>query len=63
MSLKAFLFSLGCVLAWFVLLPVVAIGGGASLFLYATLAELTASITGSPGQRLGVQARSTRRLP
>ena len=52
MSLKAVLFSFGCVLAWFVLLPVVVIGGGVSLLLYAVLAELAAFITGSPSKSL-----------
>jgi len=79
MSLKAILFSLGCLLAWFVLLPAMAIGGGLSLLLYAILAEFGAFITGRPSKTLdtsvareiarrlcggyGVRARSTRRLP
>ena len=46
MSPKVILFTLGCVLAWFVLLPVVVIGGGFALFLYAILAELAAFLTG-----------------
>jgi hypothetical protein len=79
MSVKAIFFSVGCVLAWFVLLPVVVIGGGISLFLYAILAELGALITGDRSKTVdastaremarrmcggyAVQARSTRRLP
>ena len=79
MSLKAIFFSLGCVLAWFVLLPVVVIGGGLSLFLYAILAELGALATGDRSKAIdasaaremasrmcggyGVQSRRTRRLP
>ena len=47
MSLKAVLFSLGCVIAWFVLLPALVIGGGIALFAYATFAELGALLTGS----------------
>jgi hypothetical protein len=52
MSLKAVLFSLGCVVAWFVLLPALAIGGGIALFAYAIFAELAASLTGSPARTL-----------
>ena len=79
MSLKAILFFFGCVLAWFVLLPAVVIGGGLSLLLYAILAEFGAFITGNPSKTLdtsvareiarrmcggyGVRARSPRRFP
>jgi hypothetical protein len=50
MSLKAVLFSLGCVIAWFVLLPALVIGGGLALFAYAIFAELGASLSdNSPG--------------
>jgi hypothetical protein len=52
MSLKAVLFSLGCVIAWFVLLPALVIGGGIALFTYAIFAELGASLTGSPAGTL-----------
>jgi hypothetical protein len=52
MSLKAVLFSLGCVVAWFVLLPLLVIGGGIALFAYATFAELGALLTGSPARTL-----------
>jgi hypothetical protein len=52
MSLKTILFSLGCVLAWFVLLPVLLIGGGIALFSYAVFVELGAFLTGSPGKTL-----------
>jgi hypothetical protein len=79
MSLKAILFSLGCVIAWFVLLPVMVIGGGIALFACAIFAELVALITGTPSKTLdtsvareiarrmcggpGVQASSIRRHP
>lgn len=79
MSLKAILFSLGCALAWFVLLPLLVIGGGVALFAYAVFAELGAFLTGKPSNTLdtsvardiarrmcggyGVQARNTRRPP
>jgi hypothetical protein len=79
MSLKTILFSLGCVLAWFVLLPVLLVGGGIALFAYAVLAELGAFLTGSSGKTLdssvareiarrmcggyGVPARNSQRRP
>jgi len=47
MSLKAFLFSIGCVVAWFVLLPLLVIGGGITLFAHAIFGELAALITGT----------------
>jgi hypothetical protein len=52
MSLKTILFSLGCVLAWFVLLPLLLIGGGVALFAYAVFAELGAFLTGSHSKTL-----------
>jgi hypothetical protein len=56
MSPKAILFTLGCILAWFVLLPMVVIGGGLALFLYAVLAELAAFITGKSGKPVDTAA-------
>jgi hypothetical protein len=52
MSLKAVLFPLSCVIAWFVLLPMLVIGGGVALFAYATFAELVALLTNSPPKTL-----------
>jgi hypothetical protein len=52
MSLKTILFSLGCVLAWFVLLPVLLIGGGIALFSYAVFVELGALLTGRSSKTL-----------
>jgi hypothetical protein len=52
MSLKAIFFSLGCVIAWFVLLPMLLIGGGFALFAYATFAELGAFLTGTSARTL-----------
>jgi hypothetical protein len=79
MSLKAFLFTFGCLVAWFVLLPLLLIVGGTALFAYAIFAELGAFLTGSTSKTLdssaarevarrvcggyGVQVRSTRRFP
>ena len=47
MSVKALLFSLGCVVAWFVLMPLLVVGGGLALFGVALLAEMGVSLTGS----------------
>jgi hypothetical protein len=54
--LKAVLYSLGCVIAWFVLLPALVIGGGIALFAYAIFAELGAFLTGSPARTLDTAA-------
>jgi hypothetical protein len=56
MSLKAIPFSVGCVVAWFVLLPVLVIGGGVALFAYAIFAELAAFMTGTPSKTLETSA-------
>ena len=56
MSMKAIFFALGCILSWFVLLPVLMIGGGIALFAYAIFAELGALITGHPYQPLDTSA-------
>jgi hypothetical protein len=37
----------GCLIAWLVVLPTVAILGGAALFLYATLAEIIGMLSGA----------------
>jgi hypothetical protein len=50
MSSKAVFFSLGCLVAWFVLLPVLVIGGGFALFAYAVFAELGALLAGIPSK-------------
>jgi len=79
MSLKTILFSLGCLLAWFVLLPMLFIAGGVALFAYAIFAELGVFLMGIPSntpdtsvareiaRRMcgghGVHARNTRRHP
>jgi hypothetical protein len=47
MSLKAIVFSLGCLLAWFVLLPLLLIGVGTALFCYAIFAELGVLLVGN----------------
>lgn len=52
MSAKAVFFSFGCLIAWFVLLPVLVIGGGLALFSYAVFAELGAFLAGIPSTTL-----------
>jgi hypothetical protein len=79
MSLKAILFTIGCLVAWFILLPMLLVVGGAALFAYAIFAEIGEFLAGNPSKALdksaaseiarrmcggyGVQARSTRRFP
>jgi len=79
MSLKAVLFTFGCLVAWFVLLPLLLIAGGTALFAYAMFAEVGARLTGISGKTpdtsaareiarrmcggYGVQVRSARRFP
>jgi hypothetical protein len=46
MSLKNSVFYVGCAVAWFVLLPVLAVGGTIALFLYAVFAEIGAFLVG-----------------
>jgi len=77
MSLKTILFTIGCLVAWFILLPMLLIVGGTALFAYAIFAELGEFLLGNPSKALdksaaseiarrmcrGVQVRSTRRFP
>jgi hypothetical protein len=79
MSFKTILFTLGCVMVWFVLLPAFVFGGGIALLSYAVIAELGALVTGKPAKTLDTsaareiarrvcggypaEARNTRRLP
>jgi hypothetical protein len=77
MFLRTFLLSLACLLAWFVLLPMLVIGGGLALFTHAIFAELGAWFLGNTGTAVdttaareiarrmcgGVQARNMRRRP
>ena len=56
MSLKAILFTMGCLVAWFVLLPLMLIAGGATLLAYAIFAELAAFLTGHRSNTLDASA-------
>jgi hypothetical protein len=53
---KAILFSLGCLLAWSVLLPLLYIGGGIALFAYAIFAEVGAILRGKTGKTVDMTA-------
>jgi hypothetical protein len=44
--------SLACAIAWFLLLPIFVIGGGAIVFVYAILGELGALLTGRAGNSI-----------
>jgi hypothetical protein len=52
MSPKAVFFSIGCFLAWFVLLPLLVVGGALTLFSYAIFAEVGTLLTGKPTKTL-----------
>ena len=52
MSLKLFVSTLGCVIAWMVLLPIGLIGGGLALLTYAVFAEISARLTGAEHNRI-----------
>jgi hypothetical protein len=52
MFLKAILSSLGCLIAWLLLLPVFVIGGAALVILYAVLSEFGAILVGNAGKSL-----------
>ena len=52
MSLKLFVSSLGCVIAWMVLLPIGLIGGGLALITYAVFAEMSARLIGTERNRI-----------
>jgi hypothetical protein len=50
MKLKTLVLSVGCVLCWIVLFPLVVIGGGIALFLIAAGTEISHLITGTTGK-------------
>ena len=47
MLVRAVFIWMGCVIAWLIVMPVIAIVGGAALFSYALLAEITVELTGT----------------
>jgi hypothetical protein len=46
MSFKEVVFYIGCAVAWFVLLPLLVVGGGLALLGYAVFAELADTLIG-----------------
>ncbi len=62
MSFKALSFSLGCALAWFVLLPMLVVGGGILLLAWAVLAEVSELLVGgsTPFDRAAVRESARR---
>jgi hypothetical protein len=45
MLARAIFVGVGCLLAWLIVLPALAVLGGAALLLYATMAEFTSLVT------------------
>jgi hypothetical protein len=76
MKLKTLVLSVGCVVCWMVLFPVIVIGGGVTLFLLAAATEYSHLISGRTGKSIdpsaahemamricfGYRARATSRL-
>jgi hypothetical protein len=60
MSFKQVAFCLGCITAWFVLLPVFVIGGGMALVAYAVFGELGDVLVGS--KRPALETRDAREM-
>jgi hypothetical protein len=56
MNPRSVFLSLGFLMAWFLLLPLLVVGGGIALLAYALIAELTAVLTGNPGKSLDSSA-------
>jgi len=52
MTFNTLVLSVGCVLCWIVLFPLVVIGGGIALFLLAAGTELSCLITGNQGKSI-----------
>jgi len=52
MFVKAVLFPIGCVLASFILLPLLMIGGGLALFSYAVFGEVADFLIGNTDKSL-----------
>jgi hypothetical protein len=56
MNIKAFLFSVGCLVTWVVLLPLLVLAGGVALVVYAVFGEVAAAVTGNSAQSLDSSA-------
>jgi hypothetical protein len=60
MTMRSIFVWTGCLIAWLVVLPTMAILGGGALFLYATLAEIIDMLSGVKPRTLDASAlRST----
>jgi hypothetical protein len=46
MLFKAIFTSIGCMIAWFLLMPIFVFGGGATVLLYALTLEISSLLTG-----------------
>jgi hypothetical protein len=60
MSLKQVFFFIGCVVAWFVLLPLCVAGGGVALLAYVVFSEVSEWVGG--GTKPAVDGSSVREL-
>jgi hypothetical protein len=56
MKLKTLVLSVGCVVCWMVLFPIIVIGGGVTLFLLAAGTEFSHLITGTAGKSVDPSA-------
>jgi hypothetical protein len=56
MKLKTLVLSVGCVVCWMVLFPLIVVGGGVTLFLFAAGTELSHLITGTRGKSIDPSA-------
>lgn len=59
MSFKSVIFFVGCGIAWLVFLPMLVVGGGVALLIYALGAEIVELVT---GQRRQPEASAVREL-
>jgi hypothetical protein len=52
MKLKTLVLSVGCIVCWMVLFPLIVVGGGVTLFLLAAATEFSNLITGTSGKSI-----------
>jgi hypothetical protein len=56
MSVKQVAFCIGCAGAWFILLPLFAVGGGLALLAYALFGEIAEILIGRPAATMDIGA-------
>jgi hypothetical protein len=56
MSIKKFVFCVGCAIAWFILLPLFIVSGGLSLLAYALFGEISEVLIGRRKSAMDVNA-------